>query len=310
MELVDLVPQRYGVTSFEGKIPTVEPVDVQTKGSAKSYDLSILAKFDDGNDCLLMLTVDGIMGKCTCVKYGDTPCEHLVAAFQKFREIAGEDTISKLSRIEKKGEKGVRREQTKEKTEKSKSSGLKDRFLNKLTVLFGQPLTGKTTFAMHLAKEFSRVAVIKVDKNYSVEDYGINARVFPVSRPRDVLDAISQIPAYEDQLVIVDSITSLDAYFMPEEPEKDDPRVANRRARFCDAVMMGLQKFRKGGAVLVIAHEAIKDFQTKEVGPRMNVIALRHADQVLRLTVENGKRKITRVNVRKVVENPEFEFEW
>jgi len=110
-------------------------------------------------------------------------------------------------------------------------------------------------------------------------------------------------------IVIVDSITSMDSFFVPEDPTKEDPRVNNRRARFCDAVLQRLQKFKQKGVVIVIAHEAIKNFKTGEIGPRMNVVAMRHADALLHATIEDGKRKIKRVIVREVVKEPEFDVE-
>ncbi len=318
--LEDFVYTRYPIAKLDSKIPSEEAEVVKEMGRIRSKNYTIIAKVGD-NMAAISYTVQGIMAKCDCGWYGDEPCEHIIAAWQKMKEKLG-DKVNVLREKEEKMYDGNSEDEQAEHTEQAEqtdkannssspttSTNLKDRFIGKLTVLFGEPMVGKTTFAMLLAKSFTHKAVIHIDKNYEVSDYLDDARVFEVYEPSQVMEAISKIPAYDDTIVIVDSITSLDAFFVTD-PTKDDPRVNNRRARFCDAVMLRLQKFKKRGAVIVIAHEAIKNFSTGEVGPRMNKVALRHADQILRMLIEQGKRKLKLVVKRKPILSPDVQFEW
>jgi len=312
-ELVSFKNYRYPIAKLESKIPSEEAQVLKEIGSVRSNNYTIAAKVGEYT-ASISYTINGMLGKCTCGQYDDEPCEHIVAVWQVMKSKLG-NKLEKLKKIEesmygdgqKDSEEGS--EGATDVPETAETSSLKDRFKGKLTVLFGEPLVGKTTFAMHVAKQFKHKVVIHIDKNYDVRDYLPDAKVYEVSEPIQVLEAISKTPAYEDTIVIVDSITSLDSFFIGD-PTKDDPRVANRRMRFCDAVMLRLQKFKSHGAVIVIAHEAIKNFQTKEVGPRMNKVALRHADQILRMVVENGKRKVKLVAKREKVVSPDVQFEW
>jgi len=162
---------------------------------------------------------------------------------------------------------------------------------------------------MRFAREFKNAILYKIDKNYNAKDYNFGGIVHEIYSPKQLLYLIDQVREVPDDcLTIIDSITSLDSYFIGEDPVKDDPRVNNRRARFCDAVMLKLQRFKTKGCVLVIAHEAIKNFETREVGPRMNKIALRHADALIHIVEEDGRRKLKRTMVRKPVTEPDFDF--
>jgi len=269
-----------------------------------------------------------VMAKCTCLKYEpEKPCDHIVAVWRniykpKVGKYLGllEDEVKKATEeLEEllNGEKG----EAVVKVEKEENRGevkavsdiyakMKKELYGKLVVLFGRPMVGKTTFAMKFAKTFLNMVLLKIDKNYDAKDFGLrDDQIFEVNSPRQLLYFIDKLEPKEDMIVIVDSITSMDSFFVSEDPTKDDPRVNNRRARFCDAVLQRLQRFKQKGVVLVIAHEAIKNFRTGEIGPRMNIVALRHADVLLHATIENGRRKIKKIVKREVITEPKFDVE-
>jgi len=187
---------------------------------------------------------------------------------------------------------------------------IKNEMYGKQVILFGEPFSGKTTFAMRLSKEYTNTTLLKVDKNYNVEEYDFRGVVYEIYSPKQLKFLIeNKLEEKDDHLIILDSLTSLDSLFVPEDPLKIDPSMFNRRASFFDRILQQLSKFKKKGTVLIICHEKIADFRTREVAPRVNRIVLRHCDAVYRLTVENGKRKLKKVLERKVVKDPEIVFE-
>jgi len=305
-ELIDKPWQAYNIDVLE-----------RYKGSIKS-DVEVIKEDEElvhakiaNFEVAIKMGVEGeVLAKCTCDEYKpEKPCWHIVGVYRKsFKPKLEEDYLKKLleeEEDEKEEVKVVEREVVSD-----IYARMKKQLYGKLVVLFGRPMVGKTTFAMKFAKAFLNVALLKIDKNYDAKAFGLREdQVYEVYSPKQLLYYIDKLEPKEDMIVIVDSITSMDSFFVPEDPTKEDPRVNNRRARFCDAVLQRLQKFKQKGVVIVIAHEAIKNFKTGEIGPRMNIVAMRHADALLHATIENGKRKIKRVIVREIVKEPEFDVE-
>ena len=211
--------------------------------------------------------------------------------------------VGVIEKVESKEEEG----RNKEKEKENIFSKIKEALLGKFVILYGEPFVGKTTFAMNLARFYVNKVLLKVDKNYDAKDYDFDGWVVEIESPTHLLKVVEKIQERQDQIVILDSITSLDAHFIPkDDPLKIDPRLTNVRTRFFDAVLQRLSRFKKNGTVLVICHERIVDFATRKVGPRINVVALRHVDMVLRMTIENGRRKITKEKVRVPTKEVEF----
>jgi predicted ATP-dependent serine protease len=215
-------------------------------------------------------------------------------------------------RVEKKEEKVVK---TVEKAEEKVDKLIKfaSEIRGKLVVVYGQPYAGKTTLVHALTKYFERTVYFKVDKNFSREDFehiAKNVYYIDINSPQQLLRelrALTRAPP-RNALIVVDSVTSLDSFFVPSDPTTPSPRMENARAKFADAVMQ-LLSFVKGlNTVIVIAHEKIRDFKTEEIVPRFNIVALRHSDANYRVVDENGKRKVKKVRERRRVEKPDFDF--
>lgn len=215
------------------------------------------------------------------------------------------DEVSVGEKVSEKRSESKKASESKDKVDLNK---IKDTLFGKFIILYGEPFVGKTTFAMNLAKLYKNRILLKVDKNYdAVNDYNFDGWLVEIENPAHLLRVVEKIYEREDQIVILDSITSLDSYFVPrDDPLKMDPRLTNARTRYFDAVLQRLSKLKKNGTVLVICHERIVDFATRKVGPRINVVALRHVDLVLRMVIENGKRKIRKEKIRMPTEKVEF----
>ncbi len=214
------------------------------------------------------------------------------------------------------GEVGEVRNEEKPETKPSKVQQFYEEIKGKFVVLFGNPMVGKTTLAHFVSRHFEHTVYFKIDKNFSREDYrhvASNINYIEINTPQGILKVLNDMLYHPPKgaLVVVDSITSLDSFFTPQDPTNPSPRMENARTRFIDAVFQKLAQLKdKGCTVLVLSHEKIADFKTGEVMPRFNRIALRHIDRMYRLAIENGKRKIVRVKFRKPSEVREDEFDF
>jgi len=194
------------------------------------------------------------------------------------------------------------------KKQESMFSGIKERIKGKVAVLYGEPFVGKSVFALNFSKIFKNSTLLLIDRNY-IDDYfkiNTNLNVLKVNSPKQLEYYLGkEIEVKEDQLIIIDSITSLSPFFITES--YITPRGANAFSNFVDKVMRHLATL-KPTTSLVITHERLKSFESKDIVPRINMIALRHADIVMRMWVENEERKIEVVKERKMVNKIEFNF--
>jgi len=185
---------------------------------------------------------------------------------------------------------------------------------NKLVVLYGEPFVGKTTFCHVLSKYFPETYYLRIDKNFEKEIFsklGSNIRYIDINHPRGLISAIDSLIRERPTgiLVVVDSITGLDGYFIPQDPTYPSPRLENARAKFIDAVLQKLSYIKGKNTVIIVSHEKIKDFQTNEIIPRFSRTALRHADVVYRMIydVQTNTRRIVKVYSRELPETIMFE---
>jgi len=187
---------------------------------------------------------------------------------------------------------------------------LLERIANKVVLLFGEPMVGKTTLAKELAKRKNTVW-IKIDTNYSKEEVqSIAKEVYEVKNPLfmyKIIEALKNRDDLKDSLIVIDSLTTLASEFL--KGRMGSPRANKELADYYDTVLAEFSKLKeKGVTVLVITHEALKKWDT--IAPRMNLIALRHIDLVLRMYLdEKGERRVKVWRERKKVENPSFIFE-
>jgi predicted ATP-dependent serine protease len=195
------------------------------------------------------------------------------------------------------------------KKQESLFGGIKERIKGKVSVLYGDPFVGKSLFALNLSKQFKNSTLLLIDMNYVDEYFSINKelKVIKVSSPKQLEYYLGkEIEVKEDQLLIVDSITSLAPFFITET--YITPRGANAFSNFVDKVMRHLATL-KPTTSLVITHEKLKSFESKDIVPRINMIALRHADIVMRMWItESGERKIEIVKERKMPSKIDFSF--
>ena len=173
---------------------------------------------------------------------------------------------------------------------------LKQKISNKLVVVFGQPLVGKTTLAIELSKLFKKVYYFEIDTNLKEVSFPENVQRIPIPDYKFLLrnlkpdDFIQK--AVPDTLIVVDSITTLASQF--QEDKLFSPRKQLELANFYDIVFRKFSEMVRGSkevTAIIISHEALKEFPDK-IAPRMNLLALRHADLVLRVYRENGTRKV------------------
>ena len=183
----------------------------------------------------------------------------------------------------------------------------------KVNILYGPPGCGKSTLARELTKYFSRTYFFKIDDNYPEGFFdGLeNVEKIEIENPENLINKLKwslQNKDVKDALIVIDSITTLDAMLV--EP-RINPRVDIVRSRVADAAMLRLSKLKKRGATaIVIAHDAIKEFpkdknQEPKRGPRMNRVAMRHADQIFEMSED---RQITLKMKREIVKKPKFSF--
>ena len=321
-ELVDLKWVSYRKSDFEGfkgKLPTIIVVrETPELVHARSEGYEIGMKIGLNNE---------ILAKCTCEKYDQgSPCKHMVAVFQRnfkdkiFDEEEVEDVEKTADELMKmlEGEEEVEEKKEEEKKGEVRMEDKFAKFANeirgRLTVLFGAPLTGKSTLAHLITKHFDRTIYFRVDKNFTQDMFrsiAKNVQYIDIKSPKHLLyqlnDLLKNPP--RNSLIVVDSLTSLDSYFVPDDPTKQSPLSDKLRARFADAVMQKLSMLKDlGNTVLTIAHERIRSFDNPEPVPRFNIVALRHSDLIYRLSIENNRRVVKKVAERKIVEKLDFDF--
>jgi len=185
---------------------------------------------------------------------------------------------------------------------------VKNRIKGKTCILYGEPFVGKSIFSLNLSKYFKNSTLLLIDRNYIDEYFSINPsiKVLKVNSPKQLEYYISkEIEQKEDQIVIVDSITSLAPFFIKETYAT--PREMKSFSDFVDKVVRNLS-YLKPTTSLIVTHEKIKSFESKEIVPRINMIALRHCDVVLRMWIEDSERKVAVVRERKMPENFDFSF--
>ena len=185
---------------------------------------------------------------------------------------------------------------------------IKQRIEGKTVVLFGEPLAGKSLFALTLSKLFEKSILLLIDKNYPKEFFSVNPQVElqTIENPKQLDFIVKKIPPANNQLVIIDSITSLSTFFLQEA--YFSPRALNAFNNFTDKIIRQLASLTPHTTNLIIAHEKIKNFETGEVAPRVNKIVLRNVDIVLRMSIENGKRTIKVFEERKLPTKVEWYF--
>ena len=264
-------------------------------------DIRSAIRIDEG-------THNTVLAKCECSDKAD--CAHVLALWA---------AIGERKEAEKKEEKDVKdvkvekRKEAKAEAKVDKIAKFASEIRGKLVVIYGQPYAGKTTLAHTLTRHFERTVYFKVDRNFSRDDFkhiAKNVYYIEISNPQQLLRELRSLARSPPQnaLVVVDSVTSLDSFFVPSDPTTPSPRMENARAKFADAVMQLLSYVKGQNTVIVIAHEKIRDFKTEEIVPRFNVVALRHCDANYHIIVENNKRKVKKVRERKPVEKPDFDF--
>ena len=159
---------------------------------------------------------------------------------------------------------------------------------NKVVVVFGEPMVGKTTFLRKYV-DGDKTIWFKIDKNYT---NSLKSYVVDIENYNKLLWWLDNIKTDKFKYVVIDSLTSLSADFLSDK--MFSPRKNVELANFYDVVFRKLSLLKeKGLTIYVIAHEAIKQFQPLIIQPKMNLIALRHVDLVYRIYKdEEGKRHI------------------
>jgi len=256
---------------------------------------------------------DTVLVKCECSDASN--CPHILALWTKVVDKIEAKREAKAEKTEKPKEEPKKEEpKAEQRTEQvDKFRKFADEIRGKLIVIFGQPYAGKTTLAHALSRYFDRTIYLKVDRNFSRDDFAHiakNVYYIDIDSPQRLLRELRSLARSPPSgaLIVVDSVTSLDSFFVPSDPTTPSPRMENARAKFADAVMQLLSFVKGRNTVVVIAHEKIRDFKTGEIGPRFNLVALRHSDANYHLTIEDGRRKVKKVAERRPVEKPDFDF--
>ena len=159
--------------------------------------------------------------------------------------------MPELKKFEKEGEK-------KETGKVDKLKQFAEIIRNKLVVLFGEPYVGKTTLAHALTKYFDTTVYFRIDRNFDPEQFkriAKNITYININSPQHLnyqLNELLRSPP-NSVFIVVDSVTSLDAFFMPTDPTKQSPLTDKLRARFADSVMQRLAIIKeKDNTVMVI----------------------------------------------------------
>ena len=187
---------------------------------------------------------------------------------------------------------------------------LAERIRGKTVVLFGEPLIGKTTLVHYLSKYYEKPLLLKVDNNYGDEYKSINPNLKYLDTPsfEKLMYYLDKASSFDNDLIIIDSLTSLASEILSKG--NLSPKDYNRLASMYDIVTFKASRL-KPKTIVIVAHERIVDFKTGEVGPRMNKVALRNVDMLVRLYKdEEGKRHVKIIAERKpTIVKPEFTLE-
>jgi predicted ATP-dependent serine protease len=178
---------------------------------------------------------------------------------------------------------------------------IRNMILGKTVMLFGEPLVGKSLFALTLSKQFDKSVLLLIDRNYPKEFFLVNSKiqVHQINNPKHLDYVVQKIQSENNQLVIIDSITSLSTFFLQEA--YFSPRAINAFNNFSDKIIRQLASLTPNTTNLIIAHERLKSFETNEVAPRVSKIVLRNVD--------NEKRFIKVYQERKLPQKFEYYFE-
>ena len=182
----------------------------------------------------------------------------------------------------------------------------------RISIIYGKPRVGKTTFTLLISKKFENPLYIRIDKNIDIDTikklnpkitiYDLNLE-YPYSL-RYLLDTIlgnreyqnlsPNIRKYLEQykkdydLIIIDSLSNIKPIFVDEFNPNKELKYRN----FLDHIGLKLEqiKERKNISSIIICHESLRDFENKEIGPRLPEIFERHIDAIFKLEENNGKR--------------------
>jgi len=189
-------------------------------------------------------------------------------------------------------------------------------FSNKTILLWGEPMVGKTTFSLLLAKKFGPAVLIKTDLNYDVSDAkaiaGSGLIVKEILDIDDLFIVMKQLrnANLSGYVIIFDSISTL--YDRIMEKYRDNRPLAMNKYRdlvgYCITVLSELKK--KGNTIVIIAH-ARTDWKTGELEARVPKFLLKNIDAEVRMDLSEKGRKLEVVNVRdfKNIKEDVYEFE-
>jgi len=204
-------------------------------------------------------------------------------------------------------------EETKSLTELTEKQDALTEFKNKVKgkviILFGQAWVGKSLFALTLSKTFTHSKVFLIDNNYGQDYFKINPKIdiVKIDTPKQLDMSLTKEPSLEDKLIIIDSITTLQTAFIRES--YFSPRAYNEFNNFSDRIARKLSELTPKTTSIIIAHERIGNWETKETVPRVNWTMLRNADVLVRIYKENDSRKVKIVNFRQLPQKMTFVFE-
>jgi len=203
--------------------------------------------------------------------------------------------------------------QTKEEQKEEQKDELRElaeKIRGKVIVLYGEPLVGKTVLVHLLSRYFEKPLLLKIDNNYGDEYRELNPKLKYLDSPsfEKVLYYLDKAKEFDNDFIAIDSLTSLASEILSKGSLS--PRDYNRLASMYDIVTFKASRL-KPRTVLIVAHERIVNFETREVGPRMNKIALRNVDMLIRLYKDQeGNRIISIVAERKPdLKNLSYKYE-
>jgi len=205
--------------------------------------------------------------------------------------------------------------ENKQNTEKSDVfETFKKLFSNKTVLLWGEPMVGKTSFSLLLAKKFGLAVLIKTDLNYDASDAkavaGGGIIVKEILDIDDLFIVMKQLRNLNGYLIIFDSISTL--YDRIMEKYRDNRPLAMNKYRdlvgYCITVLSELKK--KGNTIVIIAH-ARTDWKTGELEARVPKFLLKNVDAEVKMSLTEKGRKLEVVNVRdfKNIKEDVYEFE-
>jgi predicted ATP-dependent serine protease len=219
-------------------------------------------------------------------------------------EKEGKVLVPPLAELEKK-----KKEAMKDFEIKTEFNKFKEEIKGKVVLLYGVPLVGKSVFCLTLSKLFEKSILFLIDKNYPAEFFSINPKIqiIEIDEPKQLDMYISKLPSIDDQLIIIDSITTLQTSFI----RKDywSARIVNEFNMFADKIARQLHYLKPRTTSVMIAHEKLTDWEKKTVGPRVSWIVMRNMDLAYRMYQEDGVRKIKLTHKRTVPKELKWVFE-